>query len=242
MGDVKDFTIKNYYTRDLPLDEGMDGENAATIPLRIRRFSVAQLQAFQRGFEQLIHPTAQRFIYRTGEGDEQAKTPDGKQFVLGDDEIQRRRESEMTPETAAQYAAAREADDLHMSTFCSESIAEHAWLPKGYRLRVEQDDESEIEIEGGPKSGAGLVQAFGGNLSFLLRLTKAIHFENTLSPEAKKALRSLSASTPSSPQLEGDGKTPAAIATDAEPAATAPNDAASEAPGKSLYGSIPAAP
>lgn len=238
MSTVKDFSIKNYYTRDLPLDEGMDGENAATIPLRIRRFSVAQLQAFQRGFERLIHPTAQRFIYRTGEGDEQAKTPDGKQFVLGDDEIQRRREADMTPEVAAQYAAAKEADDLHMTTFCSAAITEHAWLPKGYRLRVEQDDESTIEIDGGPQSGAGLVAAFGGNLSFLLRITKAIHFENTLAPEAKKALRSLSALTPSSPRLEGDGTTPAATALDAEPAGTAPSGDVSADPDQIQSGSI----
>lgn len=240
MSDVKDFSIKNYYTRDLPLDEGMETDADRTLPLRIRRFTIAQLQAFQRGWERLVNPTSKRFISRRPDGDEQERGPNDA-FLISDSEIQLRREGEMSAETAALYAAAKDADDAHMVTFCSQAVTEHAWLPKGWRLNVEQDDEAVVAIDGGQRSGAGLVEAFGGNLSFLLRITQVIHAENTLSPEAKKYLRSLSASTASSPPLAGDGKTPAATVTDAEPSGIAPNDAASEAQETSPSGSIQAA-
>lgn len=229
MSNVKEFSIKNYYTRNVALDdEDADGQ---MLPLRIRRFSIAQLQAFQRGFERLTHPTSERFIFRKPDGDEQARD-DKQAFVVSDAEITRRRESEMDETKAAVYQACKDADDAFMVEFCSKAIAEHVWLPKGFRVIVERDDESQIVVEGGAGSGNAIVEAFGGNLSFLTRITSAIHAENTLTPEAKKRLRSLFASTASSPTPDAEtpavGPTPAATVALVENEGSASNDAALE--------------
>lgn len=254
--DTKNFTINNYYPRAVPIDDGVEATANASLPLRIRRFSVAQLQAFQVGFERLIHPTSKRFIYRKPDADEQATrevpaTLDatGKvmaaartEHVIDDAEIERRRESEMSPETAAAYEASKLADDAHMTTFCQQAITEHVWLPKGFTLTVNQDeDDTPVTIRGGQGSGKAIVEALGGNLSFLVRVTHAIHQENTLSSEAKKFLRSLSASTASSPQLEGDGTTPAATATNAEPQGSAKSGNALEGQATAQSGLTPGA-
>lgn len=258
MSDTKTFTFKNYYTRDIPIDDGYDGAAVAageTFPVRIRRFSVAQLQAFQRGFARLMNPTSERFIYRKPDGDEQemreipARVNDkGVQIaaartahVIPDAEIERRRLAEMDVDTRAKYDAAREADDEFMTTFCGAAIREHVWLPPGVRFSVVQDDDSVAAVEGGKDSGHGLVQVFGGNLSMLVRLTKAIHAENTLSPEAKKASRLLSDLMASLSAPKADGPTPAAIVAPAEATGSAPNGDASTGLGPILSGSTQAA-
>jgi len=224
------FTIRNYYTRDIPIDDGIDGEAVAagqTFPIRVRRFTVGQLQEFQRGFSRLLKPTAERFIARLSEGDEQTLRADGRTYIVADAEIERRRLREMSPETRAAYEAASQADDAFMATFCSEAIAAHVWLPPQVTVQVIQDDDRVIVAT----DGAGLVTAFGGNLSMLVRLTRVIHEENTLSPEAKKAWRSLSGSTVSSPTpgaaVAADGRTPDATAAAAGPSDSATSEAAS---------------
>lgn len=252
---TKEFTIRNYYTRDIPIDDGGDGDAVAagtTFPVRIRRFSVAQLQAFQRGFAQLQNPSAARFIFRKPDGDEQAMrevpartnakgvvvAAARSEHVVPQEEIERRRLQEMSPETRAAFDAASEADDQFMTDFCTQAITEHVWLPPGVTVKVIQDDDSEFIA----KTGADLVIAFGGNLSMLMRLTNAIHHENTLSPEAKKALRLLSGSTASSPTPAAaaavDGVTPAAIATPAGAEASVLSDGASVGQESSPSGSV----
>lgn len=251
---TKEFTIRNYYTRDIPIDDGFDGDAVAagqTFPVRIRRFAVSQLQVFQRGFARLTNPTAARFIYRKPEGDEQAMreiparvneqgvlvAPARSEHVIPDEEIERRRLAEMDATTQAAHDAASQADDQFMATFCSEAIRDHVWLPPGVTVKVIQDDDSEFIA----KTGADLVTAFGGNLSMLVRLTRAIHQENTLSPEAKKVLRSLSGSTPSSPTPAAagavDGATPAATVVNAGPAGSASSGDASAGPDQIPSGS-----
>jgi hypothetical protein len=242
---AEDFLIKNYYPRNIPLDDGFDGDavkSGQTFAVRIRRFSVAQLKHFQRGFAQLTNPSADRFIFRKADGDEQAMREDGKTHVVPDDEIRRRRLDEMDSATRAVFDAASQADDDFMTAFCSESIAAYISVAPGEKLKAQRDDAGDtFEV----KTGKDLVEAFGGNLSMLIRLTRSIHQENTLSPETKKALRSLSASTGSSP-TPGEretvgGVTPAAIVTNAEPAGSVSNGGASEAPETSRSGLIQAA-
>ena len=221
---TKSFLIRNYYTRDIPIDDGFDGESVAagdTFPVRIRRFSVKQLQDFQRGFARVMNPSAERFIFRKPDGDEQALRDDQRTHVIPDAEIQRRRLEEMSPETRAAYDLASRADDEYMTTFCSEAIAAHVSVAPGCTLKAQRPESNE-EFE--VKTGADLVAAFGGNLSMLVRLTRAIHQENTLSPEAKKVLRSLSGSTASLPTPSAEtaaGATPAATAAPADSMASA---------------------
>ena len=240
MSHVRAFTIRNYYTREIPIDDGVDGDAVGaeqTFPVRVRRFTVSQLQEFQRGFARVVSPTAERFIFRTSDSDEQALRADGRTYVVPQAEVERRRQVEMDEATSQAYEAASRADDDFMSSFCSQAIADHVWLPPGVTVTVIQDDDSEVEATDGP----GLVLAFGGNLSMLVRLTRVIHEENTLSPEAKKALRSLSASTVSSPTPAGvaaaAGATPDATAADAGPLASAASGAVSAAPAPSPSGS-----
>lgn len=246
MGD-KVFTLKTYYEHSIPLDDGDDA--SASIPLRIRRFSVVQLQEFQRGFSRVMSPEAQRFIYRKADGDEQQMrdipanvgangvvlSQAKSVHLIPDEEITRRRMSELSPAEREAFDAASQEDDDFMASFCSEAISKHVSLPPDVTLKLIQDDGSEVVV----RDGSGLVAAFGGNLSMLLRLTRLIHRENTLTPEAKKHLRSLSVSTASSPQLEGDGRTPAATAIGAVPAVTASNDGASAVQAPNPSGLIP---
>lgn len=242
---TKTFTIKNYYTRDIPIDDGIDGEAVAageTFPARIRRFNVAQLQEFQRGYARVSSPNAARFIYRKPDSDEQALREGGKTYLVDQEEIERRRLSEMSPETRAAYDAASLADDAFMTEFCSRAITDFVSVAPGCTLTVERDAGEPLTV----RTGAHLVEAFGGNLSMLVRLTKAIATENTLSPEAKKVLRSLSGSTPSSPTpgaaVAVDGATPAAIAMPVGTADSASSAAAPEAPGLIPSGSDALAP
>jgi len=252
---TKAFTIRNYYTRDIPIDDGFDGEAVAageTFRIRIRRFTVAQLQAFQRGFARLTSPSASRFIYRKPEGDEQAMreiqaqvndqgvvtAPARTEHVIADTEIERRRLDEMTPERRAAFDAAGQADDEFMAQFCSQAITDFITVdPTGPPVNAVRENGESFRVQ----SGADLVEAFGGNLSMLVRLTRAIHHENTLSPEAKKVLRSLSGSTASSPTPAAaaavDGATPAAIVTNAAPAGSAPSGAVLVGPDQTLCGS-----
>lgn len=254
MGD--EFIIRNYYSSKVPIDDGIEGDavrEGTQLPIRIRRFTVAELQEFQRGFARLTAPTSQRFIYRKPDGDEQAmrtiperKSADGmrvleasrEEHVIPDEEVERRRLEEMTSETRAAYEAASAADDAFMAAFCSEAIEKHIWLPPGVTLKVvAEDDRAEVVAD-----GKGIVTAFGGNLSMLVRLTKAIHRENTLAPEAKKVLRSLSDLTASSPKPRDvaavGGETPAAIATTAGAADFASSGDAPAVLDLSLSGSI----
>ncbi len=238
---TKTFTFKNYYTRDIPIDDGFEGEAVArgeTFKVRIRRFTVAQLQNFQRGFARLNNPTAARMIFRRPAGDEQAMRdiparlnekgvvvePARSEHVVPDDEIKRRRLEEMDAEAMAAYEAANQADDTFMAEFCSEAIADYVSVaPSGVVLKAERDNGEVFQVQ----TGKDILEAFGGNLSMLVRLTRAIHQENTLSPEAKKVLRPLSGLTASSPMPVAaaavDGATPAAIVASAEVEGYAPS-------------------
>lgn len=218
-----EFTLHDYYSRTIPLEDGMDSDLEASLPIRIRRFSIGQLQAFRRGFNQVINPPSERVIVRKPDGDEQERVGDGPKarYRIADDEILRRRTAEMTPELFAAFERMQREEDEFLVTFATEAITEHVWVPKGVTLRLVNDADDDEVIQGGPRSGAALVRAFAGNFAMLVRIVRAIHDENTLGPEAKKILRSLSVSTPSSRAPKGPGETPAAIAVSAGPSGSA---------------------
>jgi hypothetical protein len=236
---AKVFSIKNYYERDIPLDAGGEGDaQAQTLRVRVRRFTIAELQVFMRGYERIAAGEAERFIYRLPDGDEQALRPDGRTFVVPHTEIARRRLAEMSAETKAAFLAAKEADDAHLAAFCAEQVAQHVWLPPGDVLNVLGDAGETTVVT----DGAGLVKVLAGNLEMMALLTRVLFEENTLGPEKKRLLRSLSASSPSSPTPSAaapvDGARPAPTAEPAEIAASVASAPASADPAPSPSGSI----
>lgn len=222
MSSVKEYQIKNYHEREIALD---DGGESPLIPIRIRRFTVAQLQAFMPGFELMTAPPSERFVFRQPEGPEQEQD-EKKQYRIPIGEIRRRRLAEMTPEQRAAVDAASRADQDAILEFCREVVAEHVWLPMGVRLRIAGETGDRI-VEGVAGSvldrpGEALAEALAGNLSTLMILTRAVADENLVGATAKKAWRSLSSSKPSSTaDRPAPGARPAPIAAPAGNAGSA---------------------
>lgn len=237
--------ITTYFKRNLPLDEGLEGADG-TFPVRLRRFNVDMLIAFQRGYARVVSPESEKHITRRPDDALEQEQVDGV-FVIADDEIRRRRLAEMTTEQRASYDKALEIDNAFVLNFCHEQISQHVWLAPGDVLTVVQDDESIIRVTSVPDTrptqqpGAKLAEAFRSNLPVLIWLVKALHHENTLSSSQKKVLRSLSGSTASSPRRAAGaapgGATPAATAAPVETAGSVLNGAASAAPGQIPSGS-----
>lgn len=221
---TREFRLKNYYDREHVLDDGLD-EDQPAMPLRVRRFTLDQLQAFMRDFERLMSPISERAFYRRPDGDEQAKTTIMRGdkavevFVVSQAEVRRRRLEEMTPEQRTAHDAQAAADLTFQLTFCRQAIAEHISLPPHVALVIETDSGETIR----PRTGEDLAKAFEGNLSTLTGLVTAICEENTLSAEQKKRRRSLSSSSPSSSAPSADGRTPDATAGSVASAASAPS-------------------
>lgn len=224
----KTFRIKNFYTRHIPIDDGFEGGEIRMLPVCIRRFTVKELQEFHNGFVRLMNPESARLLARKPDGDEQ-ELDDKKKFIVNDAIVRERRLAEMTPEARAKFDALERAEEDYVLTFCTKAISDHVWLPPGVNVVLEDDDANAGEPV---KRGEKLAAVFAGNLSMLLRITKAVHEENTLSTETKKILRSLSGSTASLP-MPGDvvadgGEKQAATVSNAGTAASAPSDGASE--------------
>lgn len=204
-----EFRIKTYYGRTVTLDDDAGG---AALPIRIRRFTIAQLQAFLPGFERMVSPPSERVFARQPEGPEQELEPavDGKsaRYRVPFVEVRRRRLAEMTPEQRAAFDQAAAEDQAAILEFCRGVIAEHVWLPPNVRLVIEDEKGQEHR----PTSGAALAQAFEGNLVTLMLLTRLVGDANMVGADAKKAWRSSSSSTPSSNAPQDRGERPAATA------------------------------
>jgi len=220
------FTIKNYYEQNIPIDDGCEGAGVTTgqtFPIRIRRFTVAQLHEFQRGWARMKERSSWRYLSRRPDGDEQAFRPNGLTPIVSDEEVAQRRLAEMTPDVRSAYDQAVKDEQAFEAQFCAEAIAAHIWLPPGVTITVQNEDGTEIVA----RDGAGLVSAFCGNYAMLVRLVQAVYEENVLSPGLKKKSRSQSGSTAFSPTpgaaVAVDGATPAAIVASAEPAGSAPS-------------------
>lgn len=227
-GTAKVFNIKNYYSRHVPIDDGFESEEIRLLPIRIRRFSVRELQEFHNGYVRLMNPESAKLIARKTDSDEQ-ELDDNKRFVVGDLIVRERRLAEMTPDQRAAFDALERKEEDFILTFCTKAIADHVWLPPGVNVELEEDDGT----TGAPvKRGEGLAKVFAGNLTMLMRITRAVHEENTLSAETKKFLRSLSGSTASLPMpndvVADGGAKQAEAAANAGTADSAPNDGASE--------------
>jgi hypothetical protein len=239
----KTFRIKNYYERNIPLDDGLENdEPIRMLPIRIKRFSVTESQAFHGEYLKIVNADSARMITRRPDGEEQERTPTGT-FVIRESEIRLRRLAEMTLEQRAAFDTIERADEDFILKFSCRAITQYVWLAPGVTLELETSGQEQTERLIG---GAGLVKVFAGNISMLLRIVKAIHEENTLSPETKKFLRSLSGSTASSPpppsEAADGGAKQAAAVLNAGTADSAPSGAVQEVQDRTPSGSILAAP
>jgi hypothetical protein len=206
--------LRNYYEHDVPVD-GVNGDE--TIPLRIRRFTHAQLREFMEGWSRVENPPHERAIYRKAD-----------EAGLDMDEVRRRRIGEMTTEERQAFAAQEAEDTAFNVTFCCEQIRQHVWVSPSAKLVMEDEAGDTKAI----KTGADLAAAFGGNVEMLLMLTGVVLAENTLGGQKKRRWRSQRGSNASSstPPPAVDGTKPDATATSAAPLASASPEDASAAP------------
>lgn len=238
---MSDFTlIRNYYPHTLRIDDA-DGE-VVEIPLRVRRFTVAQLQAFQLERKQLIDREQGLTFARAPEGDEQEKhtvTARGVSipvYTISDVEIRRRRLAAMTEEERARFDQRYADADAALIEFEVRTIRDHVWVAPGVRLLFEQESGEQTSIA----TGADLVVAFAGNQALFTALYEAVVHENTLSPEEKKRWRSQSAlmrfSPARTPTAAGDA--PDATAAPVNAKGSAASAAATDDPATALSGWI----
>src|SRR5690349_21397053 len=116
MMDVKTFTIRDFYPRTITIDAA-DGE-PTELPIRVRRFTIEQLQEFRAGWWLVSQPASNRYIYRQADGEEQLKRADERTFIIGDAEIERRRIAEMSSETKAIFDDLRKQEAEFGVDFC----------------------------------------------------------------------------------------------------------------------------
>lgn len=234
MGDTF-ITLKHYYQTTVTIDDAAG--NVVSLPVRVRRFSVGQMQAYQAQYHRFEHPAHERRIYRQPEGEEQAKRPvtigqiTTEVYAIPDAEITRRRLVEMTPEARAEYERERAEEETFQVEFLTSTVRDHVWVDPSVALRIEHETTGELEAV---TTGADLVRVFGGNPMVLGALARAVHDENSLTPEQKKRRRSRSSSTPGSSKPKADGPTPAVTADAAAPAGSVPS-----APAPAVLDSIP---
>lgn len=185
--------VRDYYDVTVPID---DVTGDAAIPLRIRRFNRAQMEAFALGRAAVMNPPSERQIYRLHAADEQQKDDKG-QFVVPDVEIVRRRLSDLTPEQVEAREAQQRAEFEAMIAFCVDQITAHVWVPtldaQGRPVRVQREDDNGQIVH--VRTGADVAALFVGNGEMLGRIAGAIHDVNSLSPEKKRVLKLFSAST-----------------------------------------------
>lgn len=234
------FRIKNYYDRTIEIDAA-DGE-IVKLPVRIRRFSIAQLQDYAIERTKAMEKPHLRLISRKPDGEEQEKreitfgTTTWPVPIVSDEEVHRRRLAEMTEEQRANYDRLYEESERTVAVFHEKTIRDHIKIPPHVTLVFELEDGTERQL----RTGADLVEAFAGNWATLKALGDAVYEENTMSAEAKKKSRLLSDLTTSSPASipTADGDAPAAIAASVATTGTAPSGAAMDPSVMTPSGSI----
>jgi hypothetical protein len=233
----QEFRIKSYYDRTISIDDDAQG-GVARLPIRIRRFTLDQLQAFSAGLKRCENRAADRYLSRKPDEDEQARVPLSHQgtviqvYAVPDVEIRRRRLLEMSDAERTAFEQADAEDERVIAAFYASVITDYVSVQPGVRLLFEDAAGQTRPLA----TGADLVAGLAGNASALAALVRAVREENTLSPEEKKRLRS-------SPDLMRSSTGPDRTANGGGPGATvAPvngKDSAASAPASDLTGPIP---
>jgi hypothetical protein len=216
-------TLKSHYDRVVRVDDATGA--VVELPICVRRFTKEQLVEFRVGLRRVRNRTADRYLSRKPEGDEQEKdtiTIGGTTvpvFRVPDDEIRRRRLLEMSSEDRNRFEELDAEDERVIADFCAKAIAAHVWVKPGIKLMFEDAHGVQRQLS----TGADLVEAFSGQATIQREIVEAIEEENSLSPEEKKRSRMRSASTSSSPASVPivNGAAPDAIAAPVDAKASA---------------------
>lgn len=222
MADNSYISLKNYYPTTVTVDDA-EG-NVVSLPIRVRRFTVDQMQAYQQQFHRFEHPAHERRIYRQPDGDEQARktvtfgTITSEVYAIPDTEIQRRRLLAMTDEDRAAYERERADEEAFQAAFLIGAVRDYVTVAPDVVLQMEDDAGATQRVV----SGADLVRVFGGQPMILGALARAVHTENMLTPEQKKRWRLPSSSTDGSTRPKVDGPRPGGTVPAAAPSGSAP--------------------
>jgi len=186
--------IQTFYPITLDLEDPDTGERQA-IRARVARLTLEQCAAFNRDLYRSANPPSASLIARQPDGPEQARrtltlepgrTIEGA-FIVPADEVRARRLAEMAPDARAAFEALEDAEASAADRFVRESITAYVSIEPG-QLFEDGPDGAPVPIV----TGADVVRAFGGRVDVLQACLRSIRNENTLSPSAKKALRSRS--------------------------------------------------
>lgn len=159
-----------------------------------------------------------------------AEPSDAEDFVIPESEIRRRRLDEMTPSVRADYDALVVREDAEESAFIEDTVRTFVTLAPDQVVMVDAEG-NETSLT----SGDDVLRIFGANLSDMRALVQQVYFENRLSEDRKKALRSLFASDVSSdaPAKDPVGNAPEATAVPADGKASVTHADATASPGTS---------
>jgi hypothetical protein len=193
-------------------------EQLVPVKLRVKWLTEQEYTAFASGMKRLDDPPSLRLLGgRASSGEEQEKDDKGR-YVISEAEIIDRRRTELTPERREAYDRADQEDEAFVRAFTKDAIERFVTVVAG-----------ELAVDGQPvTSGADLYRVFCARADLLFGLVTLIHQENTMSPVAKKAWRSLSdfRRISSEHQLAQAGQKLAEVAAGVETSGTANNGAA----------------
>jgi len=160
------------------------------IEVRCARVHGEPLSELMHGFRRMYsRPSAALRSYRIAP-EERETTPDGA-FVISDEEIQRRRLAELTPEQRAEYERYREDEEQHARAFVTKMIEQHVSVLPG---QIEIEDLATGESRD-VTTGAELVDLYGARPDVMTALLGAIMLAQT--PQVIPAAPESAASDPS---------------------------------------------
>lgn len=190
--------VASYYPTTIRIDNPDTGD-VEDIKIRVKRFTLEEASKFMRDYYRSANPPSAALVARKPDGPEQEKrtvTLGGKTeevYVVTDDEVLKRRLVEMD-ETERQAYEEMDAEESDFSDrFLAETVTKYVTVERD-QLYEEGPDGTEKQIT----SGADLLRVYGGRKDIMAQLLRAVHYENTLSAPAKKALRLVSDSVRSS--------------------------------------------
>lgn len=227
-------TVSNTYKTTIHID----GEPVA---IRVKRFNKDDALWFHPTFERHKRDEAaaidelQRFAlrYRRQQADLRGVPESEIPSSFDDWFLVGLLEAEIGPEAAAARRAREDARQREGDEFAIAAIGKFITVDRGQVY----DEDAGREI----LDGQDLAAHFIARRDVIVELLAQISLENQLTPEQKKKLSSLSASTPSSPGSETDGgPKPDATADAVAPSTTAPTAPASDHPDASPSGATTA--
>lgn len=221
MAHTQEITIGRWYPAHAVTVDGDEGP--VTIAVRARRMTSGELAEFREKWAPVEMPESERYIYRLPDDDGEHEKI-GLGYVVPAAEIRRRRIAEMDADTRQRFDALERRESVEHVGIAAWAVGKYlAVAPKfpdgqPFRLLI-ADDAGETRQA---KTGADLVELFGGNLQTLIGLAGIVLGENVASAEKKTRSRGPSDSNTGSASVRpGPGESPAETAVDAAPAGTA---------------------